>query len=786
MIKTISSNFLSVFLYTFVFTAICLPFGISAAYSSSPVSSPKLVGSASVWSGIDGEESQRKPIIVEFALTDQVEFSGVTATNDADTRADTIRVRQDQILAELFDSGPVAGMASDDEQYAIKRLTNFPMFSMVATGAQIRRLAQNPIVLRIYEDLPHAPKLSAGTSTIGMPLAYTLGATGENFSVAVLDTGVSRTHDFLRNKVVAAACFTSNRRVARPGAGVGEYSARCPGEVTELIRIDAADDCPYTAIAGCGHGTMVAGTAAGYNTGTAMPGIVSGVARASSIISVNIASFAISLPGDPSGLPVDPEWLDCSGLACLRALSSDVARGLDYVYGLRNTHKIAAVSLSFGRGQHMAACNESPLKTIIDALRAANIATVVPAGDDGYDNAVSSPGCISSAITVAGAAGSNSRLGDSNWGSLVDLVAPASGQFFPVPANNSDAHYRPGNGTSIAAAFTAGAFAAVRSRYPNAGVGDILHALQQSGQPISSAGTVRARLNVPEAVMAMNGIRIVAAITPVARRGAVGDTITAFATVINPSDSAGTATGCTISRPADGQPYGFAFAERLLPGNGLGQTNAPFSLTPGQARHFLMAFTPAGQVSSNLQMEFDCANTLPAPSAFGLNTFNLVATAMPGADVIATAVTPTNDGILRIPPVSGDGNAAAMAGMNIGSPATLQALVSSVAIGSSTSPLPIGLFLCQTNPSTGLCLQPPSAAPIVFAAPSNQVFTFAAFANYQGVAVPFDAANNRIYIHFKEGTTNVGSASVAVTTEMPTAGNQMATKAASVADLDRE
>ncbi len=764
--KPISS---SVFSSLLVFTMILFLTGTSAGHVSASAFSDKLIGPDSAWSEILSRDDLGKPIIVEFKVPESPETASEHGDNNPDRmRADLIRSRQDDILDALFKREAVEGPANE-ERYPVKRLINFPIFAMVATAAQIRKLTQDARVLRIHEDLPHAPKLNQGTSIIGMPLAYTMGAAGENYNVAVLDTGVSRTHDFLRNKVVAAACFTSNRLVARPGGGVGEYRARCPGDVTQLIRIDAADDCAYNAISGCGHGTMVAGTAAGFNTGTAMPGIASGVARASKIISVNVASYAIKLPGDPTGLPVDSDWLDCSGLNCLRALSSDVARGLDHVYGLRNTFKIAAISVSFGRGQYTAACDQSPLKTIIDGLRAANIATVVPAGDDGYDNAVSSPGCISSAITVAGSAGLSSRLEASNWGSLVDLVAPASGHNFPVPANNSNAHYRPGNGTSIAAAFTAGAFAAVRSIQPNASVSAILLALQQSGHPINSAGIIRARLNVPEAVTAMNGIRILAAITPVARRGTVGDDITAFATVINPSDSTGTATGCTIARPADGYPYGFAFAERLLPGSSLGQTNAPFSLAPGQTRHFLMGFFPAGPVSSNLRMVFDCTNTLPAQSAFGLNTFNLVATTTRGADIIATAVTPTNDGILRIPAVAGGGNVAAMAGMNIGSSATLQALVSSVAVGASTAPLPIALFLCPTNPSTGQCLQPPSASPFTFHAMPNQVFTFTAFANYQGVAIPLDPANSRLYIHFKEGNTDVGSASVAVTAEKNTA-----------------
>jgi len=260
--------------------------------------------------------------------------------------------------------------------------------------------------------------------------------------------------------------------------------------------------------------------------------------------------------------------------------------------------------------------------------------------------------------------------------------------------------------------------------------------------------------------------RLVAAITPVARRGVTGDTVTTFATIISPADSAVTATGCTIARPIDSNPYSLAYAERLLPGSGLGPTNATFSLAPGQARHFLLAFATTGQMASNLELIFYCANAAPAPITLGLNSFNLVVTDALGADVLATAVTATNDGILRVPAQTGGGNAAAMAGLNIGASATLTARASTVAIGAATAPLPVALFLCRTDPTTGACVQPsaPTADPISFTANANALFTFAAFVSYQGSALPLDPATRRVFIHFDQNGLSVGSASVAATT----------------------
>jgi len=99
-----------------------------------------------------------------------------------------------------------------------------------------------------------------------------------------------------------------------------------------------------------------------------------------------------------------------------------------------------------------------------------------------------------------------------------------------------------------------------------------------------------------------------------------------------------------------------------------------------------------------------------------------------------------------------------------------------VAIGASTAPVPIGLTLCRTNPSTGACLSPPTASPISFTATSNTSFTFAGFVTYAGTPVPLDPANKRIFIHFSEVSTNVGSASVAVTTVPPGGGASLAAR----------
>lgn len=872
------------------------------SFAGSPLSAVaqgKIVDSGSNWAAGLSESGRSKPVIIEFAMPEVPSLPASATSADLDkAHVTAVRSVQESILATALGmSGPSSVQeAQSSEARNLKLMPFSPQMAMNVTAAELEKFASDNRVVKIYEDQLAAPTLDQSVPLIGMNNAYAQGATGNGYRVAVLDTGGRRGHEFLSSRIAAEACFNTTNSAQ-------QSTSRCPGGVSTSTATGSGEDCNSSPIYGCGHGTHVAGTAAGFNTNRNSGEPANGVARNGSILSINVFSqFPLSAcgPNIPSGYT-----------GCVLSWQSDQIAALNHVYQVRAAQPIASVNMSLGGGQYSSACDSSaPQTAIINSLRANNIAVVIAAGNEGLDTQVGAPGCISSAITVASATKSDVRSSFSNWGSLIDLVAPGS-SINASYTNNGNVGYAQLSGTSMATPHVAGVWAALRSRVPSATVNEIESALKSTGLNISSAGTVKPRIRVDQALavllggtpptnndnfanrhtinppatsggtvsvwgsnagytfetgepthagrttattsawwrftpaasgqvaittvgssfdtvlgvytgspvsaltevasnddsqsgglfasltfnatagtqyqiavagfngatgnisMAVTGgggatgtASLVAAVTPVARRGVVGGTpITAFATVISPSTSTTTATGCTIARPSDGLPYGFAFAERLLPSASLGPRNAAFTLAPGQARHFIMEFTPTAAMSSNLQLVFDCSNTSPAPTSLGLNSFNLVATTTAGADVVATAVTSTNDGILRVPAVSGGANAAAMAGMNIGPTATVTANVSSVAIGSTAAPLPLTLFFCRTNPSTGACLATPTASPISFTATQNTPVTFAAFVNYQGTAVPLDPATRRVYVHFRQGATVVGSASVAVTTD---------------------
>ena len=255
------------------------------------------------------------------------------------------------------------------------------------------------------------------------------------------------------------------------------------------------------------------------------------------------ASTPTALAGDPpNGVARDGQIISINVFTQtgtnLGSAGSDQILALEHVFSLRNTYKIAAANMSLGSDEGFAAaCDNDPLKPIIDQLRAAGIATVIAAGNESRDAAVGSPGCITSAVTVAAANDQDVRAPFSNWGNQIDLVAPGVDIISSV--NTSDSAFAPSSGTSMASPIVAGAFAAIKTIRPNATVDQIENALKSTGVSVTAVGVTKPRIRVPEAIAAIpvsgGTATLLSAVTPVARATAVNGTVTAFATILNTS-----------------------------------------------------------------------------------------------------------------------------------------------------------------------------------------------------------------------------------------------------------
>ena len=252
--------------------------------------------------------------------------------------------------------------------------------------------------------------------------------------------------------------------------------------------------------------------------------------------------------------------------------------------------------------------------------------------------------------------------------------------------------------------------------------------------------------------------QVAAAVLPLARNVQVGQPASAFATIINGALSA-TVHSCSIA-PMTAVPGSFVYQTTDPHTNQVtGMPNTPVDIPPGGAQAFVFAFTATAEFSDTVFFNFDCADTAPAQNIVFVNTLELTVVNHPVDDVIPIAVTPTHDGIVNIPGANGTG-AFAVAAVNIGNGGVCCLLHVDTAAPNVT------LSICQTNSSTGACLEPPVQGLLRWNSTGSPA-TFTVFAKGSG-NVPLNAATNRIFVTFKDFALffpDLGLTSVAVRTQ---------------------
>lgn len=196
-----------------------------------------------------------------------------------------------------------------------------------------------------------------------------------------------------------------------------EFAARLSGEGFNTVQDGhGTADCN-------GHGTHVAGTAAGLQ---------SGVATGATLVPVRV--------------------LNCSGSGSL----SDIIQALDWimVHGIRP----GVVNLSLGSSA------ATVLDEAVTRLSNAGFTVVVSAGNGSTDACTQSPARTPTALTVASSTSTDTRSGFSNHGRCVDLFAPGSNI---SSASSSDPQgWTVKSGTSMASPHVAGAAALLLQERP--------------------------------------------------------------------------------------------------------------------------------------------------------------------------------------------------------------------------------------------------------------------------------------------------------------------------------
>ena len=225
------------------------------------------------------------------------------------------RAHRDQ-AAQAIASAAGAGVVNQ-----VSAFETLPYFTADVDAAGLAALTASPFVTSVVQDVPRPAALSESAQLVGAPDAWEAGYGGAGWHVAILDTGVAASHPFLNGKIVHEACFSTTDT-----SGMTTSSSLCPGGLPSASGGGAAAPC-QPVVAGCDHGTHVAGIAAGSGPS------FSGVARDAAIVSIQV--FSKFGPAE------------CGSGSCLLAWDSDVIAALDYVYSLRTSTSIAAVNAAW-------------------------------------------------------------------------------------------------------------------------------------------------------------------------------------------------------------------------------------------------------------------------------------------------------------------------------------------------------------------------------------------------------------------------------------------------------
>lgn len=391
---------------------------------------------------------------------------------------------------------------------SVKSYQHLPLLALRVNAAGLASLAQSNAVIDIFEDTLSFPAQTesatgAGSSLpggadIGIAQVRRSGLSGVHQTIAVLDTGIDKAHPSLAGKVVAEGCFSS----ASPEEGIQSV---CPAGTGASKEADAGLPCQIDGT-GCEHGTQVASIAAGRH----------GVAPEASLIAVKVVS-RLDAPG------VCPEGAN----SCLFAYDSDLLRGLEYVYELRERFRVVAANVSLAGSLLGSNCDAeaAPLRMAVELLEGVNIATIAAAGNDGNSGALSSPACISSAISVgsfstAMSSGMPGLPGGvltgitqveqvsafSNSAEELDLLAPGQDVLVPAPGGGETRV----QGTSFSAASVAGAWALARQKSGIATVAEVRTALVATGRAIQDSRNQlrRSRINLDGAMIGLGTLSV--------------------------------------------------------------------------------------------------------------------------------------------------------------------------------------------------------------------------------------------------------------------------------------
>lgn len=335
---------------------------------------------------------------------------------------------------------------------SVVKFKYIPYVAVTVNSTGVSSLRASSDVLDIEENASLQVSLDQSAKYIGADRAWANGFLGKGQTIAIIDSGVDKSHSFLTGKVVEEACYSING---------------CPGGGSATTAVDSGLPCPWIDV-GCYHGTHVAGIVAGRNNTR------SGVAPEANLISIQV--FELSHSERICGIRGNPP--------CISTSFVNVIRGLERVFELRDKYNIAAVNLSLGGGRFNSPCDSThpAVKEIIDLLKSVNIATIVAPGNSGFTDSLATPACISTTISVGNYSDQESQVNlSSNSAPFLNLLAPGTQINSSIPGGG----FAYASGTSMSAPHVSGAWAILKQKAQDSDVNALLNTLTTTGRSVT-------------------------------------------------------------------------------------------------------------------------------------------------------------------------------------------------------------------------------------------------------------------------------------------------------------